>query len=629
MREPLRANEHDESASRGSTRAQRRRTHAAGPTVSVVVPAMNEARDLPFVLPRIPSWVHEVILVDGASTDGTVEIAQALWPGVRVVEQPRRGKGAALQCGFKHATGDIIVTLDADGSADPAEIPLFVSCLVGGADFVKGSRFLQGGGTDDMGPLRRAGTRRCGCRANRRTLCKRRLGGLLFVDRPRSHSKGGTDMNRKGSTLALDRTPIELQIGWLTSLRWFGILGQILTILAAAYLVQISLPLLTLAVIVGLEVLLSVLCELLRRRGYHFRPGSVRLILVLDVIALSGLLLFSGGAQNPFNFLYLVHVVLAAVLLGTRDAWILTLISAGLFGVLFVLGPKGHNHDLMKWHLHGMWLAFVIAAALIVTFLGRILRELQQRREELAIARERTYRAEAISRLGLLATGAAHELATPLSTIALVANELVRQTKEPGAARLREDAALLRAEVERCRSILEEMTNDSGRTTGEELSTVTVEEIVENALVRMKERARITVGIAATAKNVQLDVPLRGLSRAISAVTENALEASAPGDPVELGVAAREDRVEFTVSDRGLGIPSDLRERVTEPFFTTKARGRGLGLGLFFAQTLCNELGGELALAPRGDGAGTRVTMTVPRQRWANPHLQGPVLETS
>ncbi len=109
------------------------------------------------MLPRIPSWVHEVILVDGASTDGTVDIARALWPGVRVVEQPRRGKGAALQCGFKHATGDIIVTLDADGSADPAEIPLFVSCLVGGADFVKGSRFLQGGGTDDMGPLRRAG----------------------------------------------------------------------------------------------------------------------------------------------------------------------------------------------------------------------------------------------------------------------------------------------------------------------------------------------------------------------------------------------------------------------------------------------------------------------------------------
>ncbi len=129
----------------------------AGATVSVVVPALNEAQNLPHVLPRIPSWVHEVILVDGGSRDGTPAIARGLWPGIRIVGQERRGKGAALQAGFRAATGDIIVMLDADGSTDPAEIPLFVTCLAGGADFVKGSRFVQGGGTDDMGSVRRAG----------------------------------------------------------------------------------------------------------------------------------------------------------------------------------------------------------------------------------------------------------------------------------------------------------------------------------------------------------------------------------------------------------------------------------------------------------------------------------------
>ncbi len=133
------------------------RAPVVGPTVSVIVPTVNEARNLRFVLPRIPAWVHEVIVVDGHSADGTIAVARELWPGVRIVEQPRRGKGAALQVGFREAIGDIVVTLDADGSADPAEIPLFVSALVSGADFVKGSRFLQGGGTDDMGPLRRAG----------------------------------------------------------------------------------------------------------------------------------------------------------------------------------------------------------------------------------------------------------------------------------------------------------------------------------------------------------------------------------------------------------------------------------------------------------------------------------------
>jgi glycosyltransferase involved in cell wall biosynthesis len=125
--------------------------------VSVIVPALDEARNLPYVLPRIPTSVHEVVLVDGGSLDGTVEVARVLWPGVRVVGQERPGKGAALQAGFRAATGDIIVTIDADGSTDPAEIPLFVQCLLAGADFVKGSRFVQGGGTDDMGIVRRSG----------------------------------------------------------------------------------------------------------------------------------------------------------------------------------------------------------------------------------------------------------------------------------------------------------------------------------------------------------------------------------------------------------------------------------------------------------------------------------------
>jgi glycosyltransferase involved in cell wall biosynthesis len=120
------------------------------PTVSVVIPALNEAENLPYVLPYIPVWVDEVLLVDGHSTDGTVEVARKLLPSVRVVYQEGRGKGAALRCGFEAATGDIIIMLDADGSTDPAEIPLFCAALLNGADFVKGSRFLQGAGTSDM-----------------------------------------------------------------------------------------------------------------------------------------------------------------------------------------------------------------------------------------------------------------------------------------------------------------------------------------------------------------------------------------------------------------------------------------------------------------------------------------------
>lgn len=129
------------------------------PRVSVVIPALNEAANLPHVLPRIPALVHEVILVDGRSTDRTIEVARELWPDVRVVTQPGRGKGDALAAGFAAASGDIIVMLDADGSTDPAEIPAFVHALLSGADFAKGSRFLHGGGTADMPLYRQWGNR--------------------------------------------------------------------------------------------------------------------------------------------------------------------------------------------------------------------------------------------------------------------------------------------------------------------------------------------------------------------------------------------------------------------------------------------------------------------------------------
>lgn len=125
--------------------------------MSVVIPTLNEARNLPLVLPNIPSDVFEVILVDGASTDGTIAVAQSLLPSIKIVIEPRAGKGAALCAGFRAVEGDIIVMLDADGSTDPNEIPRFVDALVRGADFAKGSRFLGGGGSSDITRLRAFG----------------------------------------------------------------------------------------------------------------------------------------------------------------------------------------------------------------------------------------------------------------------------------------------------------------------------------------------------------------------------------------------------------------------------------------------------------------------------------------
>jgi glycosyltransferase involved in cell wall biosynthesis len=144
-------------------------TNATGrhwPRVSVVIPALNEARNLPHVFARLPAGIHEVIVVDGHSVDGTPAVARELRPDVRIVTQTRSGKGNALACGFAAATGDVIAMIDADGSTDPAEIPLFVTALLDGADFAKGSRFAAGGGSGDITRLRGLGNRTLGLLVN-------------------------------------------------------------------------------------------------------------------------------------------------------------------------------------------------------------------------------------------------------------------------------------------------------------------------------------------------------------------------------------------------------------------------------------------------------------------------------
>jgi glycosyltransferase involved in cell wall biosynthesis len=145
------------------------------PLVSFVIPTLNEAKNLPHLLPRIPEWAYEVIIIDGRSTDDTVEVARRLRPDVRIVMEPRRGKGAALQAGFRAARGEVIIALDADGSMAPEEAILFLSALMAGADLVKGSRTIQGAGSVDISWFRSLGNRGL-------TLIVRLLYGCAFSD---------------------------------------------------------------------------------------------------------------------------------------------------------------------------------------------------------------------------------------------------------------------------------------------------------------------------------------------------------------------------------------------------------------------------------------------------------------
>ncbi|HMB68670.1 MAG TPA: sensor histidine kinase, partial [bacterium] len=210
----------------------------------------------------------------------------------------------------------------------------------------------------------------------------------------------------------------DLNAVWLTRLRWAAIVGQTVTILVARLAVGPAIQVVPLLVIVGAQTLFNLTVALLLRRGVSFGRRTLLAHITLDLVALTALLHFSGGPSNPFNFLYLVQIVLAAVLLGARPAYFLIAVSAGLFGALFFTAGGGdhmHEQSMMKWHLEGMWIAFVIAAILIVLFVGQILGQLARQRAELESERDRASRHERLSSLATLAAGAAHELATPLS----------------------------------------------------------------------------------------------------------------------------------------------------------------------------------------------------------------------
>lgn len=411
---------------------------------------------------------------------------------------------------------------------------------------------------------------------------------------------------------------------WMVALRWAAIAGQIATIWVVRWGMEVSLPLVPLATIVGIEALTNGLVGVWLR-GYRETPTALPVaLLTVDVLALTALLYFTGGPHNPFNFLYLVYIALSAVVLRPSATWGLAALSVAAFGVLFFdsvpLGAMGgatdpHAHhrpgadgDAMALHMRGMWVGFTVGAAFIVYFVTRVKHALAGQEEALAEARDAAQRSERLASLATLAAGAAHELATPLGTIAVAARELELTLEAlPGDAV--EDARLIRSQVARCRTVLDRLAVDAGRSRGETQREVTLKGLIDQALVGLSI-VRVDVSIP-TPLAAQ---PLRGfptaLAQSLRAVISNGLDASDDGR-VRVVASEHDGTVTITVSDQGGGMDAATLARATEPFFTTKPPRQGMGLGLFLARTALERLGGELRLRSR-PGEGTTVDLSIP-----------------
>jgi two-component system, sensor histidine kinase RegB len=408
---------------------------------------------------------------------------------------------------------------------------------------------------------------------------------------------------------------------WIVRLRWWAVLGQAITIALATFVLRLSLPVLPVTTVVVITALSNAGLSRWMRAPRDVSARFVAGVLALDTLLLFVLLRFSGGPSNPFSVLYLVQITLAALVLGAWYATAIVALSTVSYAVLFFdnvpLAGMEHMHHAgtgaFTLHLEGMFAAFTLAAVLIAYFVTRVSTALRERDLQLADAQRLALANEKLASLSTLAAGAAHELGTPLATIAVAAKELELAARIlSGAGAIVDDARLIRQQVDRCHDIVRQMSAHAGDPIGEAPETVPVEAIVSELRRRLgQERAaRLEVRVESV-RNVTL--PWRGVVQTLGSLVKNAFEASSGADhSVVVSIEQKAGRTRIAVVDHGAGIPRELLARVGEPFFTTKTPGAGMGLGVFLAKAFVDRLGGTLTIES-AVGRGTEVTLAIPR----------------
>jgi len=401
----------------------------------------------------------------------------------------------------------------------------------------------------------------------------------------------------------------------LVQLRWFAVLGQIVTICVVHFGFNIRLPLdymgAALSVLVGFN-LLSLLRLQIRREPSN---AEVFVALLVDVAMLTVQLYLSGGATNPFAFLYVLQVCLGAVLLKAWSTWAMVGITTVCFASLALVArplalPLEHYEGLWSPYVQGMLICFVLTAGLLVVFITRINGNLRARDARLADLRQRAAEEEHIVRMGLLASGAAHELGTPLATLAVILGDWRRVPSVSNDPDLLQEVHEMQIQIQRCKSIVTGILLSAGEARGESPAETTVRAFLDELVKDW--RATRTVKSFVYENKFGHDVRIvsdPALKQTICNVLDNALEASPLW--VALQITRDEDALVLTVTDNGPGFPQSMLDRIGTPYQSTKGRS-GAGLGLFLVVNVARTLGGSVVAGNRETGAGAFVRLTLP-----------------
>ena len=389
-----------------------------------------------------------------------------------------------------------------------------------------------------------------------------------------------------------------LVVPWLTRIRYGVVVGQISLILIAAFVSHIEMPLGWLAVPFAVMIGSNYLLQRLNQKTNARR--ALGLSLAIDIVALTAVLALSGGPANPFTLLFLVQITLSAVVLSKEWTWFLGVLSILGFGFLFIAHvtlPVLEGHHVAQGfsaHLFGMWIAFVAAALLITILIGRVSEALRTHELEVLRLQDQLNRQEKVTSIATLAAGAAHELGTPLSTIAVVAKELEHYAQENAVdAHVTSEARLIRDGVERCSEILRAMSAKGAQLSGEAPRLIDFEVLFQQVRDAFPDAQRSAIQIDSP-EDAKAVLPVVTTRQVLSALVKNGLDASAVGKPVEISGVVVDGRIRFKVRDFGTGMSAETLKRVGEPFFTTKPAGRGMGLGTFLVRVFAENVRGSL-----------------------------------
>ena len=402
------------------------------------------------------------------------------------------------------------------------------------------------------------------------------------------------------STQTLSTAAINLRR--LAVVRNIVLAGQVVAVGVATMWLRMALPVFPIVFIFLAMAAVNALTWLRLRRPWPVRDLELFFHLTFDVFALTGFLYFTGGSTNPFTPLYLLPLALTAAALSWSYTWSMVSIAVACYTTLlmyYVPLPADHagHVDAFRLHVFGMWLGFILSATLIAYFVVKMRETLRERDRLRAQMREQELRHERVLALGTLAAGAAHELGTPLSTIAVLINDLMRDSTG-----LPNKLNTLRAQVGRCKEILSSMSAAVGQARAEGGGAQALDAYLGNLIDAWRARR----------PEISVDVHMAGTSPAPRIVSEhtlgqallNVLNNAADVSPREMELETRwtDSELTFEVRDRGPGISATVEEHAGEPFFSTKAPGEGMGLGLFLARGTIERLGGNVRLANRTDG---------------------------